>query len=122
MNRCHLQNMDGARGYLKSEGERQISLSLMTQLKGMCVHLVTQSRLTLGDPRDCSPPGSCAHGIFQARILEQVAMPPSMGSSRPRDRTLISYVFCVGRQILYQKCHLGGLYAELNGVISDLYS
>ena len=37
--------------------------------------LVTQSRLTLCDPMDCSPPGSSVHGILQARILEQVAMP-----------------------------------------------
>ena len=31
---------------------------------------VTQSCLTLGDPTDCSLPGSSAHGIFQARVLE----------------------------------------------------
>ena len=31
---------------------------------------VTQSCLTLSDPRDCSPPGSSIHGIFQARVLE----------------------------------------------------
>ena len=31
---------------------------------------VTQSFLTLRDPMDCSPPGSCIHGIFQARALE----------------------------------------------------
>ena len=35
-----------------------------------------QSYLTLCDPMDCSPPGSSAHGILQARILEWVAMPP----------------------------------------------
>ena len=31
---------------------------------------VTQSCPTLSDPMDCSPPGSSAHGIFQARVLE----------------------------------------------------
>ena len=31
---------------------------------------VTQSCLTLGDPMDCSLPGSSVHGIFQARVLE----------------------------------------------------
>ena len=31
---------------------------------------VAQSCLTLCDPRDCSPPGSSIHGIFQARVLE----------------------------------------------------
>ena len=45
---------------------------------------------------DCSPPGSSAHGISQARILEWVAIPFSRGSSHPRD-----CVSCTGRQILY---------------------
>ena len=31
---------------------------------------VAQSCSTLSDPMDCSPPGSSAHGIFQARVLE----------------------------------------------------
>ena len=31
---------------------------------------VTQSCPTSSDPRDCSPPGSSVHGIFQARVLE----------------------------------------------------
>ena len=31
---------------------------------------VAQSCPTLGDPMDCSPPGSSVHGIFQARVLE----------------------------------------------------
>ena len=35
---------------------------------------VTQSCLTLSNPMDCSPPGSSIHGIFQARILEWVAI------------------------------------------------
>ena len=55
----------------------------------------------LCDPMDCSPPGSFVLGIFQARILEWVATPASRGSSRPRDRTCISYVCCIGTQVLY---------------------
>ena len=31
---------------------------------------VAQSRPTLSDPMDCSPPGSSIHGLFQARVLE----------------------------------------------------
>ena len=31
---------------------------------------VAQSCLTLSDPMDCSLPGSSAHGIFQATVLE----------------------------------------------------
>ena len=41
---------------------------------------VAQSCLTL-DSMDCSLPGSSAHGIFQARILEWVAVSYSRGSS-----------------------------------------
>ena len=35
---------------------------------------VAQSCPTLCDPMDCSPPGSSIHGIFQARVLEWVAI------------------------------------------------
>jgi len=35
---------------------------------------VAQSCPTLCDPMDCSPPGSSVHGIFQARVLEWVAI------------------------------------------------
>ena len=35
---------------------------------------VTHSCLTLSDPMDCSLPGSSVHGIFQARVLEWVAI------------------------------------------------
>ena len=35
---------------------------------------VTQSCLTLSNSMDCSLPGSCIHGIFQARVLEWVAI------------------------------------------------
>ena len=41
---------------------------------------------------DCSPPGYSFHGILQARILECVSMPPSRGSSQPRDQTSISHI------------------------------
>ena len=35
---------------------------------------VAQLCPTLSDPKDCSLPGSSAHGIFQARVLEWVAI------------------------------------------------
>ena len=38
---------------------------------------VGQSCPTLCDPMDCSLPGSSVHGIFQARVLEWVAISPS---------------------------------------------
>ena len=56
--------------------------------------LVTQSCPILSDPVDCSPPGSL-HGIFQARILEWIAISFSRWSSWPRDWTQVSCI--VGR-------------------------
>ena len=67
-------------------------------LPGVCFHLptagqrvykdregmsVTQSRATLCDPIDCSPPGSSTRGIYQARILEWVAISLSRGLPNP---------------------------------------
>ena len=43
-------------------------------------------------PMDCSLPGSSVHGIFQARILEWVAISFSRVSSRHRDQTLVSRI------------------------------
>ena len=57
--------------------------------------------LTLCDAMDCSLPGFSVHGIFQARILEWVAISYSRGSSQPRDRTCIACVCHIGRLILY---------------------
>ena len=63
--------------------------------------------LTVFHPMDYISLGSSVHGIFQTRILEQFATSLSRGSSWPRDRTPISYVFCTGSKILYQEHHLG---------------
>ena len=41
---------------------------------------------------DCSLPGSSLHGIFQARVLEWVAISFSRGSSQPRDWTWVSCI------------------------------
>ena len=41
---------------------------------------VSQLCPTLSGPMDCSPPGSSAHGIFQARVLEWVAIAFSVSS------------------------------------------
>ena len=53
---------------------------------------VAQLYLTLCDPMDCSLPGSFIHEIFQARILEWVAISFSRGSSQPRDQTRVSSI------------------------------
>jgi len=61
-----------------------------TLLSGVCS--VTKSCSTLCDPMDCSPPGSSVHGIFQARIVEWVAISYSSRPSQPRDRTHVSFI------------------------------
>ena len=53
---------------------------------------VAQSHLTFCDPMDYSLPGSSAHRIFQARVLEWVAISFSRGSSQPRDWTQVSCI------------------------------
>ena len=60
--------------------------------------MCAQSYATLCDPVDCSLPGSSVHEIFQARILEWVAISFSRGPSWPRGQTSVS---CNGRQFLY---------------------
>ena len=71
-----------------------IFLDLMTGKLGCCRERfrvleseseVAQSRPTVRNPMDCSPPGSSVRGIFQARILEWVAIAFSRRSSQPRD-------------------------------------
>ena len=53
---------------------------------------VAQSCPTLCDRMDCSLPGSSVHGIFQARVLEWVAISFSRESSQPRDWTRVSRI------------------------------
>ena len=63
----------------------------LSNLGFLCVCVLSHSVLSdFCDHSDCSLPGSSVHGIFQARILEQVAISFFRGSSRPRDRTCIS--------------------------------
>ena len=51
-----------------------------------------QSCPTLCEPIDGGPPGSSVHGIFQARMLEWVAIYSSKGFSQPRDQTQVSCI------------------------------
>ena len=58
------------------------------------------------DPMDCSLPGSSVSGVFQARILEWVAVPFSRESPDP-GVTRAPSASCIGRQVLYHERHLG---------------
>ena len=77
-----------------------------------------QSCPTLCDPMDCSPPGSSVHGIFQARILEWVAMPFSRGLSQHRDQTRVSRI---ARQILYHLSYLGSPLVQENNPLKYFF-
>ena len=87
-------------------------------INSVCVCSVIQSCLTLCHPLDCSPTGSSLHGIFQARILEWVAICYSMGSSPPRDRTCIwfSCISCIWQAVSLPLHHLGN---PLNKLVTD---
>ena len=60
------------------------------------------------NPMDSSPPGSSAHGILQARIMEWIAISSSRGSSQPKNQTQV-----FGRWVLYHKHHLGSPFFSL---------
>ena len=67
----------------------------------MCACSVSQSCPTLCNLMVCSPTSSSVYGIFQASILEWVAISSSRVSSRPMDQSWFSWVSFFGRQNLY---------------------
>ena len=80
------------------EIKRHLPLGRKVMINLSEVSEVAQSCLTLCDLMDCSLPGSSVHGIFQARILEWVAISFSRGSSWPRDQSRVSGI--VGRRFV----------------------
>ena len=77
-----------ARGCFTSWATREAQILHWTKSESE----VAQSCPTLCDPMDCSLPGFSVHGIFQARVLEWVAISFSRGSSWPRDRPQVSCI------------------------------
>ena len=75
---------------------------------------VSQSWPTVGDPMDCSPPGSSIHGIFQLRVLEWVSISFSRGSSWLRDRTWVS---CIAGRRFYRLSHHGNSFIKKNEIL-----
>ena len=85
---------------------------------------VADSCPTLCNPMDRSPPDSSVHGISQARILEWVSISSSRESSKPKDRTHVSCISCIGRQVLYVLLsHLGkpNVYFQLSKFITFFF-
>ena len=68
-------------------------------------------------PIDCSPPGSSVLGIFQARILEWVAISYFRAASQPRYQTRVSCISCIGRQILYQRTLYKKAFLYIKGLV-----
>ena len=66
-----------------------------------CMCAQSLSHVRLCDPMDCSLIDSSVNGIFQARILEQVAISYSKRSSQSRYQTRISCMSWIGRQIFF---------------------
>ena len=71
---------------------RQVSLSFAISEPKESESEVAQSCPTLCDPMDCILPGSSVHGIFQAIVLEWIAISFSRGSSQPRDWTQVNHI------------------------------
>ena len=88
------------RGPERSPGQSsgKVQLSFM---KRVLSHSVVSNPETLWTV--CSPSGSSVHRVLQARILGWVAMPSSRASSRPTDRTTVSYISLFGGWVLYHQ-------------------
>ena len=85
--------------------------------------LVAQSLLTLYGPMDCSLLDSSVHEIFQARILEWVAIFPSRGSSWPRDGTLGSPYFSQLIRAVFHRCfHYSVVYSPVFFILFKKWS
>ena len=79
---------------------------------------VTQLYLALGDPMDCSLPGSSIHGILQARTLEWIAISFSRGSSWLRDRIQVSQAHSLLSEPPGKQVYIGryiGIYSRYIG-------
>ena len=89
---------------LKQTQQANNQVYINTYRSLVCVRAQSlQLCLTLWDPTECNPLGSSVHGILQAIILEWVAIFSSRGSSRPRDRTSVSYASCNSRWVLHHQ-------------------
>ena len=59
---------------------------------------------------DCSLPGSCDHGLLQARVVDWIAISFSRGSSQPRDQTQVFHI--AGRCFIIWATRKAILYIE----------
>ena len=106
-----------SRGLSSSEEKMTIYINLQIHIY-TCMHAwsVSQLCLTLCDTLDCSLPRSPVHGIFQARILEWVAISSSRGPSWPRNEPT-SPVFPVLAGEFFSSPPLPNIYTYFNIII-----
>ena len=97
-----------------SNSERtDCNLRKLTQgkvLNFMLLPVCVLSRFTPGTIA-CQAPPSVG---FSRWDCWRVAMPSSRGSSQPWDQTYISYISCIGRQVLYHYHHWGNPFTFLS--------
>ena len=91
--------------YLGFLSENIRTLNWCINFTVICVCVLSCVQVLVTPWTDYSPSGYTVHGVFQARILEWVAISYSRGSSQPRGWTCVSFISYTGRQILYH--HLG---------------
>ena len=69
--------------------------------------------LTLCDPMDCSPPGSCVHGISRQEYWSGLPCPPPGELPNPGIPTHVPFTSCIGRRVLNHQRHLESPYSPL---------
>ena len=117
---CHIQHVQNSTFHffpltllLTSLSTSLSSFPIRWHLHTPCgvVGLIVQSRPTLCDPMDCSPPGPSVHGIFQARILGGLLFPtPGELSDSGTEPTCLASLELVGRFFITEppgKAHRG---------------
>ena len=67
---------------------------------------MSQGCSVMSEAVDCSPPGSSVHKDSPGKNTGVGCHFLLQGIFRPRDRTRVSYVSCIGRQVLHHERHL----------------
>ena len=86
---------------------KTLSLTYSVIKYSMPFYLPIYVLIRLCDTSDCSPPGSSAHGLFQARILKWVAISFSRGIFQTQESNLHFLCLLHCRRILCPLSHWG---------------